>query len=87
MIAKLFIGEFELTALALYYLTVHCAYENRDLKPENLLLTSDADDADIKIADFGFAKVDQSYNTLATQCGTPAFIAPEILRHEQYGKL
>ena len=29
---------------------------HRDLKPENLLLVSDSDDSDIKIADFGFAK-------------------------------
>ena len=29
---------------------------HRDLKPENLLLVSDGDDSDIKIADFGFAK-------------------------------
>jgi serine/threonine protein kinase len=51
---------------------------HRDLKPENLLLTSKSDDANIKIADFGFAtKVDGL--SLTAQLGTPGYIAPEIL--------
>eukprot|EP00607_Mallomonas_marina_P007103 CAMPEP_0182437614 /NCGR_PEP_ID=MMETSP1167-20130531/85165_1 /TAXON_ID=2988 /ORGANISM="Mallomonas Sp, Strain CCMP3275" /LENGTH=350 /DNA_ID=CAMNT_0024630593 /DNA_START=355 /DNA_END=1408 /DNA_ORIENTATION=- len=58
---------------------------HRDLKPENLLLTSDADDADIKIADFGFAAYDHGRNQLTDQCGTPHYVAPEILRKEPYG--
>ena len=61
---------------------------HRDLKPENLLLTSPNDDADLKIADFGFAVSDNgSQNMLKTQCGTPNYIAPEILRGERYGTL
>lgn len=61
---------------------------HRDLKPENLLLTSLNDDADLKIADFGFAIRDNgAHNMLQTQCGTPAYIAPEILRGEKYGKM
>ena len=43
---------------------------HRDLKPENLLLTSDSDDSDIKLADFGFAKKVKGPKTLTTQCGT-----------------
>jgi serine/threonine protein kinase len=39
---------------------------NRDLKPENLLLTSQNDDANIKLADFGFAKFLVSRHTLAS---------------------
>jgi len=58
---------------------------HRDLKPENLLLTSDADDADIKIADFGFAAYDHGDNQLFEQCGTPDYVAPEILRNDPYG--
>jgi calcium/calmodulin-dependent protein kinase I len=50
----------------------------RDLKPENLLMTSAADDADLKIVDFGFAAVAHG-DTLTSQCGTPGYIAPEIL--------
>jgi calcium/calmodulin-dependent protein kinase I len=59
---------------------------HRDLKPENLLLTSEMDDASIKVADFGFAIKDASRTSLTTQCGTPGYVAPEILRNEPYGK-
>ena len=44
---------------------------HRDLKPENLLLRSETDDSSIKIADFGFAKIVRSPQSLKTQCGTP----------------
>lgn len=50
----------------------------RDLKPENLLLTSPSDDADIKIVDFGFA-IDVDGLNCTSQVGTPGYIAPEIL--------
>lgn len=50
---------------------------HRDLKPENLLLSSHEDDADIKLADFGFAK--HTSQRLDTICGTPDYIAPEIV--------
>lgn len=50
----------------------------RDLKPENLLLTSPSDDADIKIVDFGFAIEIEGLNC-TSQVGTPGYIAPEIL--------
>ncbi|ETV67169.1 CAMK protein kinase [Aphanomyces astaci] len=58
---------------------------HRDLKPENLLLTSADDDASIKLADFGFAK-QQSIDGLTTACGTPGYVAPEIIKGEPYGK-
>ncbi|KAF1316571.1 Camk protein kinase, partial [Globisporangium splendens] len=60
---------------------------HRDLKPENLLLTSKDDVADIKLADFGFAKqVQMDDKGLATACGTPGYVAPEILQAKPYGK-
>ena len=59
---------------------------HRDLKPENLLLTSVSDDADIKIADFGFAIKQHGAASLTTQCGTPGYVAPEILKNAKYGK-
>lgn len=57
---------------------------HRDLKPENLLLVSDEDDANMKIADFGFAKRCAKPNSLTTQCGTPGYVAPEILEGTPY---
>jgi serine/threonine protein kinase len=57
---------------------------HRDLKPENLLMTSTNDDANIKLADFGFAKF-LNGKMVSTQCGTPAYVAPEILRNKPYG--
>ena len=58
---------------------------HRDLKPENLLLVSKTDDKDIKIADFGFAKKVTGSKCLMTQCGTPGYVAPEILHGVPYG--
>lgn len=57
---------------------------HRDLKPENLLLRSETDDSSIKIADFGFAKIVKSPQSLKTQCGTPGYVAPEILTGTPY---
>jgi len=57
---------------------------HRDLKPENLLLTSPHDDAHVKLADFGFARSIMG-GFVSTQCGTPGYVAPEILRAEPYG--
>jgi len=58
---------------------------HRDLKPENLLLTSMEDNSDLKIADFGFAKEIKDLKDQETICGTPQYIAPEILLQEKYG--
>lgn len=57
---------------------------HRDLKPENLLLKSMENDHDIKLADFGFAK-QTTGRSLDTQCGTPGYVAPEILKGIKYG--
>lgn len=57
---------------------------HRDLKPENLLLKSPFNDFDIKLADFGFAKKVEG-KSLDTQCGTPGYVAPEILKGKKYG--
>ena len=53
----------------------------RDLKPENILITKEGN---IKIVDFGFAKEvpDQTW----TLCGTPDYLAPEIILSKGYGR-
>lgn len=51
---------------------------HRDLKPENILLTSAEPNAGIKIVDFGFAEKTTG-DTLTKCCGTPLYIAPEVL--------
>ena len=58
---------------------------HRDLRSENMLLTSDTDDADFKLTGFKFAKKVIELLPNETACGTPGYVAPEILRGDQYG--
>jgi len=53
---------------------------HRDLKPENLLLKSKDTDSDIKIADFGFAAEVEGDECLTDMCGTPNYVAPEVIK-------
>lgn len=57
----------------------------RDLKPENIVLTSNGY---IKLTDFGLAKEDIAEDSGCTQtfCGTPEYLAPEVIRGDKYGK-
>ncbi|CAL9780220.1 unnamed protein product [Musa acuminata subsp. burmannicoides] len=57
---------------------------HRDLKPQNLLLSTYDENATLKIADFGFAR-SLSPSTLAdTLCGTPLYMAPEVMELKKY---
>ena len=61
----------------------NCIY--RDLKPENVLLDKDGH---IKLADFGLSKImlEKSKAKAFTLCGTPDYLAPEILENKGYDK-
>merc|ERR1712141_37229 len=58
---------------------------HRDLKPENLLYYSADPDSKIMISDFGLSKMEES-GVMATACGTPGYVAPEVLAQKPYGK-
>jgi serine/threonine protein kinase len=53
---------------------------HRDIKLENILLAKKNDITSLKIIDFGLA-IYESSNTKLSVCGTPGYIAPEVLRH------
>jgi len=59
---------------------------HRDLKPENLLLKKAGDDLEIAIADFGLSKIIGQQVMMQTACGTPSYVAPEVLNASGYGK-
>jgi len=55
----------------------------RDLKPENILLDQDGY---VKLTDFGLSKDLTVDDTTSTYCGTPEYMAPEIILKRSYGK-
>ena len=64
---------------------------HRDLKPQNILLSHDGktknpqpQDITLKIADFGFARFLQDGVMAATLCGSPMYMAPEVIMSLQY---
>ncbi|VDD88317.1 unnamed protein product [Enterobius vermicularis] len=71
--------------MALRYLhkqnVVHC-----DLKPENILLASDSDFPQVKLCDFGFARIIGERSFRRSVVGTPAYLAPEVLRNKGFNR-
>eukprot|EP00850_Spirogloea_muscicola_P023136 SM000332S12441 [mRNA] locus=s332:24380:29360:+ [translate_table: standard] len=57
---------------------------HRDLKPQNILLSTRDANAVLKIADFGFARSLQPQGLAETLCGSPLYMAPEILQFQKY---
>jgi calcium/calmodulin-dependent protein kinase (CaM kinase) II/calcium/calmodulin-dependent protein kinase I len=57
---------------------------SRDLKPENILMKSEGDNSDLVLADFGFV-IQCCGSDQTQQCGSPLYIAPEIIQNQNYG--
>ncbi|XP_031133165.1 calcium/calmodulin-dependent protein kinase type 1D-like [Sander lucioperca] len=58
---------------------------HRDLKPENLLYYNTDENAKIMVSDFGLSKTVE-HGMLSTACGTPGYVAPEVLAQKPYSK-
>ncbi|XP_064621307.1 ribosomal protein S6 kinase alpha-5-like isoform X2 [Lineus longissimus] len=59
---------------------------HRDLKPENLLFENSVDNAEIKIVDFGFARLKPEKEPMMTPCFTLYYAAPEVLKQTVAGQ-
>ena len=57
----------------------HCHAQNiihRDIKPENIMIN---DENEVRLIDFGLSKA-SSKNKMQTMCGTPFYMAPEVIK-------
>ncbi|XP_020247361.1 serine/threonine-protein kinase ATG1a isoform X2 [Asparagus officinalis] len=57
---------------------------HRDLKPQNLLLCTKDETPVLKIGDFGFARYLMPQGLADTLCGSPLYMAPEIIQNKKY---
>jgi len=57
---------------------------HRDIKPENIIFRSTDEESEIVLVDLGFATYCSDYNKLFTRCGTPGYVAPEVLHDKKY---
>ena len=60
---------------------------HRDLKPENILVERDIETNEvmlIKLTDFGLSKIVIPGEIMMDSCGTPAYVAPEVLTKKGY---
>ncbi|XP_014484139.1 PREDICTED: serine/threonine-protein kinase S6KL isoform X1 [Dinoponera quadriceps] len=78
-VVRIYVAE---VALAIDFLH-NAGITHRDIKATNILLDKDGHAV---IIDFGFAKWLQHTERTNTLCGTPEYMAPEILRKEYYGQ-
>jgi len=63
---------------------------HRDLKPENILLASKVSNTDVKVSDFGLARISRDYPRRLPRshsiCGSDFYLAPEVIKQEEYGR-
>ena len=71
---------------AVFYFQSYFGVIHRDLKPENILMTSEGDDGDIRILDFGLSKITAPNEKCTEPYGTLTYCAPEIILDEPYNK-
>ena len=71
----------EITVGLKYLHSIGCVY--RDLKPENVLISAAGH---VKLTDLGFAKRLKSEEKTKTLCGTPEYLAPEVIERVGHGK-
>lgn len=57
---------------------------HRDIKLDNILLIDTDGDLKAKICDFGVSRIINDHEIINEQCGTPAYIAPEIIKKKGY---
>ena len=59
-----------------------CHIAHRNLKPENLLFRTPAEDADIMVAGFTLSRImdEERFHLLTEICGTPHYMAPEVFK-------
>jgi len=57
---------------------------HRDLKPENIIFKGTHENIDIGVVDLGFATFEEDYRKLFVRCGTPGYVAPEVLNDKDY---
>lgn len=83
-------GKFDLPQYLFYTVEVICALQHihalnivyRDIKPENILIHSNGH---IILSDFGFSKIIDDIQQTFTLCGTPEYLAPEVIEGKGYG--
>ena len=57
---------------------------HRDIKPDNIIMMAHDNDSNFKLVDFGLAQY-FSRDNLNIRCGSPGYVAPEILKSLNYG--
>ena len=71
---------------AVFYFQSYFGVIHRDLKPENVLMTSEGEDGDIRLLDFGLSKICSPNEKCVEPYGTLTYCAPEIILDVPYNK-